>query len=137
MPSIQWNPKYATGIPAIDNQHKSLVEAIHALQLAIEEGRAQAETMELMQFLLRYVDEHFSLEEAYMEHLAFPDLPAHRDLHDRLRTRVKALHDRLARGDAGVTMELPLLLFEWLRDHILHDDFSYVNHARDRKRQQA
>jgi hemerythrin-like metal-binding protein len=137
MPSVQWNPKYATGIPAIDEQHKSLINAIHALQVAIEEGRAQAETLELMEFLERYVDEHFALEEAYMEHISFPELPAHREVHDRLRIRVQALHSRLSRGDAGVTMELPMLLFEWLRDHILHDDFSYVHHARERRRQQA
>ena len=134
MPSIQWNPRYATGIPAIDAQHKNLVEAIHRLQHALESGLTREDTMELMRFLLQYMDEHFTLEEAYMAHIGFPDLEHHKLIHQRLRMRVNAIHDRLAREEPGSAMELSLLLFEWLRDHILHDDFSYVEHARKHER---
>jgi hemerythrin-like metal-binding protein len=130
MPSIEWNPRYATGIAAIDYQHKTLVEHIGKLQQALEAERIQEEAAGLMEFLVRYVDEHFTLEEAYMEHIGYPGLAEHRDLHGRLRIRVQALADKVARGAPGTGMELSLLLFGWLRDHILHDDFMYVEHAR-------
>jgi len=137
MPSIQWSPRFATGIPAIDVQHRNLVEVIHKLQLALETGQPHKETMEIMQFLLGYVDEHFTLEEAYMEHIGYPGLPQHRKLHEQLRIQVNALHDRLSNDEPGSAMELSLLLFHWLRDHILHDDFSYVFHAQERKKPKA
>jgi len=134
MSSIQWNPRYATGIPEIDAQHKNLVEVIHKLRQALEKGHPHAETMEIMQFLLGYVDEHFTLEEAYMEHIGYPGLPQHRKLHEQLRMQVYALNDRLAHDEPGSAMELSLLLFHWLMDHILHDDNSYVAHAKERKK---
>ncbi len=130
MPSIEWNPRYATGIATIDYQHKTLVEHIGKLQEALETDHLQEETSNLMAFLVHYVDEHFLLEEAYMEHIAYPGLEEHRNLHIRLRIRVQAMADKLARMEPGVGMELSLLLFGWLRDHILHDDFLYVEHAR-------
>lgn len=134
MPSIQWNPRFATGITTIDAQHKNLVEVIQRLQQALETGHPHAETMEIMQFLLGYVDGHFALEEAYMKHIGYPGLPGHQKLHDQLRMQVNALNDRLAHDEPGSAMELSILLFHWLRDHILEDDFSYVSHARDRRR---
>ena len=135
MQLITWSPSYATGIPAIDAQHKNLLEHIQRLQQALHEGRAQDESAELMAFLLSYVDEHFALEEAYMEHIAYPRLTQHREIHRLLRIRVQAIADRLAKADPGAGIDLSLLLFEWLRDHILHDDLAYVDHARSRKRQ--
>ena len=137
MPSIQWNPKYATGIPAIDAQHKNLVEVIHKLQQALEKGHPHAETMEIMQFLLRYVEEHFILEEAYMEYISYPGLHQHRKLHEQLRMQVIALNDRLAKNEPGSAIELSLLLFHWLTEHILHDDNSYVAHAKARRKLKA
>ncbi len=134
MPSIQWNPRYATGIPAIDAQHKNLVEVIHKLQQALEQGHPHTETMEIMQFLLRYVEEHFILEEAYMEYIGYPGLPHHLKLHEQLRMQVIALNDRLIKNEPGSAIELSLLLFHWLTEHILHDDNSYATHARERRK---
>ena len=137
MSLIQWNPSFATGIPAIDAQHKNLVEIIRRLQQALETSQPQAETAEILRFLLRYVDEHFILEESYMEYIGYPELPAHRQLHLQLRMQVHALNDRLARDEPGTAMDLSMLLFHWLKDHILHDDLAYVSHAQERKRRKA
>ena len=83
---------------------------------------------------LRYVEEHFILEEAYMEYIGYPGLPHHRKLHEQLRMQVNALNERLSQNEPGSAMELSLLLFHWLTDHILHDDNSYVAHAKERKK---
>lgn len=130
MPYIEWTPRYETGIPEIDAQHRNLVELIRRLQAALEEGLPQATALELSGFLLRYVEEHFRDEEAFMERIHFPGLPDHRLLHERLRARAVKIAERISTGEAGSAEELSLLLFEWLRDHILHDDFSYAAHAR-------
>ena len=132
MPTIHWNSSYATGIEAIDAQHKNMIEHIQKLQESLHEGRVHEETTELMGFLLHYVDEHFTMEEAYMEHIGYPQLGQHQELHRQLRFRVQGIADRLARADSSANIDLSLLLFEWLRDHILRDDSAYVEHARSR-----
>lgn len=137
MPSIEWNARYETGVAAIDYQHRTLVEHIGKLQRALEEDRLQEEAVGLMTFLVHYVDEHFTLEEAYMEHIGYPELAQHRELHGRLRIRVQALADKLARGEPGDGVELSALLFGWLRDHILHDDFMYIEHRRGGREETA
>jgi hemerythrin len=128
---MPWSPRYATGIPAIDAQHQGLFEAIQKLQDALENGQALAETLETTAFLMRYVDEHFRAEEAYMVRIGYPELMDHQELHGRLRSRVEGIRLRVEAAEEGSAMELSTLLFEWLRDHILHDDFSYVRFARD------
>jgi hemerythrin len=131
LPSMPWSPRYATGIPAIDAQHQRLFEIIQKLQEALEADRAQGETLETTAFLVRYVDEHFRAEEAYMARIGYPDLEEHQELHGRLRSRVQGIRQQVEEAQGGSAMELSTLLFEWLRDHILHDDFSYVRYARD------
>jgi hemerythrin len=132
VPYIEWTPRYATGIGAIDAQHHNLVDAIRRLQEALERGLPQAAAMELAGFLLRYVDEHFRDEEAFMERIGLPGLRDHRLIHERPRARAVAIAERVSGEASGSAEELSLLLFEWLRDHILHDDFSYAAFARQR-----
>ncbi len=130
MPYIEWTSRYETGIAPIDAQHRNLVDVIRRLQEALEHGLPHATAMELAGFLLRYVDEHFREEEAFMDRIGFPGLRDHRLIHERLRARAVAIAARVAEEASGSAEELSLLLFEWLRDHILHDDFSYADHAR-------
>ncbi len=130
MPYIEWTPRYETGIAPIDAQHHNLVDVIRRLQEALEQGLPHATAMELAGFLLRYVDEHFRDEEAFMERIGFPGLRDHRLIHERLTARAIAISARVSEEASGSAEALSLLLFEWLRDHILHDDFSYAAYAR-------
>ncbi|MHB8839410.1 MAG: bacteriohemerythrin, partial [Gemmatimonadaceae bacterium] len=69
---MQWNESYATGIPQIDDQHKSLFKAVAALATAVERGDGASEYLRLVSFLDRYCREHFSFEEGCMERCRCP-----------------------------------------------------------------
>ena len=62
MEMIQWNEVLATGIPAIDNQHKKLLELANQLGGAIERGDAEVAEYVLGD-LVDYTVYHFAFEE--------------------------------------------------------------------------
>lgn len=126
---IAWNDRYATGIPAIDRQHQSLFVALAQLHEAFREGRGRAEVGKILDFLVKYVQIHFADEEAYMRRIQYPELMAHIEEHRKLTARVMDLHERHASGEVSASMETSVLLFEWLRDHIMVHDLAYVDHA--------
>jgi len=65
-----------------------------------------------------------------MERLSFPGLPAHREEHRKLMSRVSHLRDRCARGETEVAMELSVLVADWLRGHILEFDQRFAEFIR-------
>ena len=41
MALIQWNDRYATGVPAIDDQHKTLFDTVNKLHDGLQAGRGK------------------------------------------------------------------------------------------------
>jgi hemerythrin-like metal-binding protein len=110
----------------IDLQHERLAQTIHRLHQALRQDPGTPQVQETIQFLRRYVDEHFALEEHTMARLNYPKLETHRAEHRRLAARVQELGFRVDSGDASVALDLSLLLFRWFKDHIQQDDEEFV-----------
>ena len=64
---VEWSDELATGILWQDFQHAELIAHINRLHQAIIAKQAQEELWRMLEFLEKYVDNHFSLEERYME----------------------------------------------------------------------
>ena len=126
-------PLFTTGIERIDQDHQQLTATIRKLQKALHDGSSNEVVLETLDFLVRYSEDHFTLEEAYMKHIDFPGLPAHRESHGKVRATILKLHERIASGDTTVALELSSMLFKYLSDHIMGEDSAYVEHARTRK----
>jgi len=125
---------WKSGIARIDEQHQAMFDAIRNLQAAIRAGEGAQGIQEVVAFLERYTRDHFALEEAYMERLAFPDLAGHRREHQAFLLQVRAARDRAEAGDGTLALELTRLLYEWLRAHVLREDVAYRDFARARRR---
>lgn len=57
-----------------------------------------------------------------MERTGYPGLRQHQREHDDLRSRVRAMRDCAASGEATVTVEVMLFLMEWLKRHAAASD---------------
>jgi hemerythrin-like metal-binding protein len=125
-----WDPSLATGIERIDQQHQELMVTIQEFQNAAKGGSGFRSLNVTVGLLVRYADDHFTLEESYMAHIKYPDLPEHREEHAALRKRIRALHQRLGASDPAKVMELSAQLCQSLRDHFLRDDGLYMAFAR-------
>jgi hemerythrin-like metal-binding protein len=125
-----WDSSLATGIERIDRQHQVLMASIRDFQQAVQEGSGHEALAGMVSQMSRYAEDHFTLEEAYLAHLKYPHLPAHREEHARLRARVLYLQQRLAGGGPAKVQELAAQLCKYFRDHILKEDAAYVEFAR-------
>lgn len=133
-PPLPPKPPFLTGVPAIDQQHVELLTAIQDLRRAMAERRGPAALSATLDFMINYGETHFTCEEAYMRQIAYPGLAAHRTEHAYFRAQIAALDQRLRAGDGGAALDLSALLFKWLQEHILLEDASYTEFARQQAR---
>lgn len=68
--------------------------------------------------LKTYADNHFCIEEAYMEQLNYPDRDAHVATHNRFREELSCLENDAAQMNRNVREALSTFLSEWLKRHI-------------------
>ena len=117
--SIEWNDKLQTGVEWLDGQHKELVDKLNELITAMEEGRGRSEVERTLEFLDRYVVDHFGDEEKTMEQFAYPDIDLHKLEHVKFKVRLRSLKSDLYSRNVEI---VPKLLKEelaaWLDAHI-------------------
>lgn len=115
---VQWTEDLATGIEPIDEQHRELYARVAGLHEAMRERRL-SEVPGLLDFLQRYVLEHFAAEEEQMTSAGYPGLGQHRRLHQHFVTEFLEHRRRLA-GEVtpSAVVELSRWLTAWLGDHV-------------------
>ncbi len=117
---VTWKPSLATGVSAVDAQHKELFRQCGLLSEAMSRGQGRQEVGKILDFLSQYVVKHFADEEREMERRACPVAEANKQAHARLLVTFKALKDRFDREGAGPTLvlEIQRTLSDWLVQHI-------------------
>jgi hemerythrin-like metal-binding protein len=80
--------------------------------------------------LADYTRAHFFHEEALMVKHAYPDLPAHAEIHRQLIAKLAKLQQDLGGGKLTVTMDTMQFLREWLQHHIGKTDRLVASHVR-------
>jgi hemerythrin len=130
MPIAIWMPKYETGNPAVDRQHKRLFELVNELHHGIISGHGRESMGSTLKALASYTLEHFATEEGFMRSAKYENYLRHKEAHDRLAGQVK---DLLAQYEAG-TMALPgtlsKFLADWLTHHIKEEDMEMITWLR-------
>lgn len=122
MRMLDWNPAWETGIPKIDEQHRELFRQIEILMVAIHENEMTSCIPALMPILATYVGSHFSDEEAAMEASGYPELVAHRAVHDGMREKVRTLLLQFQSDPTVMTDAVLDFLMDWLINHINGED---------------
>ncbi|MDZ7784377.1 MAG: hemerythrin domain-containing protein [Halioglobus sp.] len=91
-------------------QHQRLFELLDALA-------GEAELSDVLTELHRYAEDHFALEEAYMEALAFPERAPHFRAHERFRAELAEI-DASNISDSALRKMTAMFMREWLTRHI-------------------
>lgn len=126
MPVLEWGEKYMLGIPAIDEQHKTWLQAINDLHDAMKTGKGKEKVGELLKFVSDYTTKHFNAEEALMRANKYPDYEAHKKLHEEFVRKIQSVQADYAAGKLTVSIEFSQMLSDWLKKHILETDRQYV-----------
>ncbi len=120
-----WKEQYAVGVPELDHQHRYLFDLGNEIQKA-DIKQARAYVMKLYQ----YATAHFTAEEQHMKQIKYPDIKAHRKLHDQFVSDLNAISDPFTPQSFD---ELKKFLYTWLIHHILNEDHKYFVFANRHK----
>lgn len=117
-----------TGSSTLDLQHRTLINNINHLEdmlLTTNPTRAECEfVIHLVEFLERYADTHFNLEEDCMERYRCPVHKKNKEAHEQFRSFFKQFKERYqAEGfRREILLGLHKALSEWIEQHILQLD---------------
>lgn len=125
MPTIIWKKVYETGIVALDNEHRQLIEQINRLYEAVRDKRGEEVLRDILTMLEGYTGDHFEHEEKVMAEYGFPGLAEHQAIHQSLRDTVQELVAREGTGTQELAQELLKFLRSWLLEHIVEVDKKY------------
>ena len=131
MDLIAWDSALETGHSRIDEQHKTLLEAVNHLSLAIDKGRGPEEVRKTLVFLAQYTLLHFHMEADLMDLERYPEAARHKKLHHGLVVKVSELMNRYDHeGPAALTLSTMDFLGGWLVEHIQGEDFRLAEFLR-------
>lgn len=123
---IKLDNQFLTGISAIDEEHRKIVDSINALARRIMSCKNVAEEREFTEHALDTLTEachsHLKYEEYLMSHYDYPSTVAHLREHDQLRRELNLFRARHRSGEASLSYDVFSLIKKWLEQHIaVHD----------------
>lgn len=127
---MKWSEAYATGVAAIDDQHKMIFKMAEDFRAALDEGRGQRVYDGFLASLDLYARTHFRFEEDCMERYRCPIAQKNKQAHTKFvemlgRFQHRYTADGFDRGDAR---DFVNIIDEWLADHICRIDLQIKDH---------
>ena len=129
----EWSDDYLIGIEEIDTQHKGFFEATHRLYDHLLNCEGEKIVEESIEFLRKYAEMHFRVEEAFMHMHGFPRLEQHKKLHTEFFEELDTLlNDLKVFGPSQHLADHALEISQdWLVHHIADEDSQYAAYAKD------
>jgi len=120
-----WDDAYSLGIPLLDREHKKLLNLVNTFLSSIHTKDEQSAIILTFDNLLKYTNEHFKNEEAFMKEHNYPDLKEHKKIHSKLTKQVIQLNEN---KKYVFSDNIADFLISWLTDHILGTDKKYAEY---------
>jgi len=121
MAPIEWKPEYSVGDPAVDHEHRELVELVNSAAGAILDDRPGADVDRCLGDLMRAISAHFAHEEKQMRRASYDHLVPHKADHEHLLDALRDIMDGAA--DTPLAAErLTAVLEAWFTEHFRTHD---------------
>jgi hemerythrin-like metal-binding protein len=117
---LAWTPAMATGIEAVDRQHRQIVKLAHDVRKLFGH-RSGPSLLADIRFLIDYTRYHFATEEHFIARISPGMLDAHAAEHRRLVRVVEQLWEAREQTTPEEVFET---LCEWVLHHIGQDDMA-------------
>lgn len=127
---IEWTDEFKLGLPAIDADHKELLEVCNQFLDAVQAGEPVSALATILDRMILRTRAHFLAEERMLDRHNYPGLVVHKAEHERLLLQAEILKARYtdtaqAEEIRHLTMETADFLQTWLLDHIRTNDRPY------------
>ncbi|MBF0110841.1 MAG: bacteriohemerythrin [Magnetococcales bacterium] len=117
-----WDEKLVTGLEAMDDDHKKLLDLVNRLHDRMREGSGMAAIRHTLGELTDYTVFHFKREEDWYDQYQYHERDQHRRAHNGLITAVTELTGKYEAGNFAVAIDLLAIAKRWLVEHIMNDD---------------
>ncbi|THB81406.1 MAG: hypothetical protein D3926_02315 [Desulfobacteraceae bacterium] len=114
--------KYETGVYWQDVQHGQMIDFYKQVLSRPSIARDPAMFSYSIGFLVMYADQHFKLEEAYMEKYNYPDTDTHTRHHREFIRELKAFKKKYTSYSDEAVSVLESKVGAWIKTHILEND---------------
>jgi len=125
----------SVGDETIDKQHQRLLKEIDVLLSDLMSNANDATVAEAVGFLSRYISEHLSYEEEYMEKHEYPGVDFHKLLHrdfvDHYELFQKEFTDKVPKSQ--LISEIAEYIGKWWLQHILIEDKKYATFIKENR----
>lgn len=126
MAFIPWTSALKLGVPALDQQHRVLVDLINALHTAISDATGSRSAIaDVLEGLLEYTHNHFIVEEVLFQKYGYPEASKHLSEHSDFTGKIMGWLTRFEGGE-DVNLEVMDFLKNWLVHHICEEDRAYL-----------
>lgn len=129
---IEWDEALSTGVPLLDEQHRSIVAILNTMQFFIERKRTHEMLIGTLDGLVQHAAIHFKTEETLLAESGYPELERHAAKHRQLFQDLQLVAREATKGNDP----RPVLAFlaSWWLNHIREDDLRYVPTLTGRKK---
>lgn len=124
------NDSMLIGVPQIDNQHRTLLEAMNNFTEACNQGKGRKQIEETMNFVVSYTKEHFRDEERIQEEADYPGITKHKWIHSQIIMKVDELVREFRQTGPTIVLvgKLNATLVDWVINHIKTEDRKIGEH---------
>ena len=122
MSPIAWKPEFSVGDPAVDHEHRELVDLVNIAAGAILDGRPGADVDRSLGDLFQAISAHFAQEENQMRRAHYDLLTPHKTDHERLLDSLRDIMDGVGIGRTDTAERLTKVLEAWFTDHFKTHD---------------
>ena len=125
MTLIEWQDGFRTGIPALDYEHREMINLLNRLYIDLAGDGSRENIVGFLGEVYARISAHFALEEAVMREHRYDGLPVHKLDHERLLEEIRDLMDGYeGRGDDDEAFRTDFghRLQAWFVDHFSEQD---------------
>ncbi|TFH40382.1 MAG: bacteriohemerythrin [Lysobacterales bacterium] len=117
MTLLEWKEQYSLGVPAVDHEHRELIDLINELYASVKGPAADVTVIDFLGELYARISAHFALEEKIMRDSHYDQYRDHKTDHERLLDDIRDLMDDY---EDGVHVDVEAFgkhLEEWFSEH--------------------
>lgn len=122
MPLIEWREDFALGVPAVDHEHRELIELINETHARMSDERSEEAVPAFLGEIHARIAAHFALEEKIMGDVGYDRLGPHKEAHEHLLDEIRDLMDAYEAGAGFDEEAFAARLRDWFTGHFRTED---------------
>ncbi len=117
MPLIEWKEEFSIGVPAVDHEHRALVELINELYESLNSGDSKSTIVNFLGEIFAKISAHFALEEKVMRERRYDEYEQHKRNHEVLLDEICEIMDEYEDNQQFNEEKLSRRLDMWFTEH--------------------